>query len=53
MRNKVAQSMRNTHKKHARKETSKQQRKRPCTQEAKWQKTKRKNAEDGWANEDM
>ena len=37
----------------ARKETSKQQRKRPHTQEAKWQKTKRKNVKDGWANEDM
>ena len=23
------------------------------TQEAKWKKTKRKNAEDGWANEEM
>jgi len=23
------------------------------TQEAKWQKTKRKNAKDGWANEEM
>ena len=27
--------------------------KTPRTQEAKWQKTKRKNAEDEWANEDM
>ena len=47
IRNKVARSIRNTHKEHARKETSKQQRKCPRTQEAKWKKTKTKTQKTG------